>query len=313
MQFLRNLKYTCFAIIILIAATGYAQPSEKKLSPQDYILMYKEDAVKEMLIHGVPASITLAQGMLESGNGNSALAVYANNHFGIKCHDDWKGATYTMDDDAKDECFRKYETVLESFSDHSLFLKNRQRYAFLFELPKSDYKGWASGLKEAGYATHPKYAEQLIELIERHNLNQYDKVESMSPIASKGSYTIAKPKLEIREALKFNHTRFIIAKPGDSFFKIATEFDLELETLLDYNDMSKTDKLLAGQKIYVQRKRRKALEPYHVVTKNETMKSISQLHGIRIYHLYKKNRMKPGEEPKAGDVLYLRSKKPRSS
>src|ERR1700741_4337052 len=155
-------KHFFIAAAIFIASFGAAQPSEKKLTPADYIMMYKEDAIKEMLQHGVPASITLAQGMLESGNGNSALAVYANNHFGIKCHTDWTGATYIMDDDAKDECFRKYETVLSSFEDHSMFLKSRPRYAFLFELPKNDYKGWATGLKEAGYATHPKYTELLI-------------------------------------------------------------------------------------------------------------------------------------------------------
>ncbi|MFL5753509.1 MAG: glucosaminidase domain-containing protein [Bacteroidia bacterium] len=309
---MRKFKTILALAVLLFASSVHAQPSEKKLTPQDYILRYKEDAVKEMLQHGVPASITLAQGMLESGNGNSPLAVYANNHFGIKCHTDWIGPTYTMDDDAKDECFRKYESVLNSYEDHSLFLKSRTRYSFLFDLPKNDYKGWASGLKDAGYATHPKYAEQLIELIEKHNLSQYDKIENMSPIVSKG-YSISKPKLEIRESLKFNHTRFVIAKPGDSFFKLASEFDLELEDLLGYNDLGKTDKLQAGQKIYVQRKRRKALEPYHVVTKNETMKSISQLHGIRLYHLYKKNRMKPGDEPKAGDVLYLRSRKPRNA
>jgi LysM repeat protein len=296
---------------LLYAASVFAQPSEKKLTPKDYIQMYKEDAIKEMLQHGVPASITLSQGMLESGNGNSPLAVYANNHFGIKCHDDWSGPYYIMDDDAKDECFRKYETVLNSFEDHSLFLKNRERYAFLFELSKSDYKSWARGLSDAGYATHPRYAEQLIELIEKYNLNQYDKLENMVAYVPKP--TTVKPKLEVREALKFNHTRFIISRSGDSYYRLASEFKLDLETLLKYNDVGKNDKLQAGQKIYVQRKRRKALEPYHVVTKNETMKSISQLHGIRLYHLYKKNRMKPGQEPKVGDVLHLRSKKSRNS
>lgn len=298
----------CLLILLFGAGSLAAQPSEKKLSPNDYINLYKDDAITEMLMHGVPASITLAQGMLESGNGNSALSVYANNHFGIKCHVGWTGETYHMDDDAKDECFRKYEKVLDSYNDHSLFLKGRQRYAFLFELPLTDYKAWAKGLKEAGYATHPKYAERLIELIEKYKLYQYDEVHDM-PVKD---VVAAKPpvKMELRQVMRFNRTKFIIAKPGDSFYKIASEFDLELEDLLKYNDFSQKEKLLAGSKVYVERKRRRALEPYHVVTKGETMKSISQLHGIRIYHLYKKNRMKEGQEPKPGDVLYLRHKKP---
>jgi LysM repeat protein len=216
-----------------------------------------------------------------------------------------------MDDDQKNECFRKYEKVLDSYNDHSQFLKSRQRYAFLFELPLTDYKGWAHGLKEAGYATHPQYAEQLIELIEKYKLYDYDKAETMPsrPVAS----SKPNPKMELRQVMRFNRTKFVIAKPGDSFFKIAAEFDLELEDLLTYNDLTQKDKLQTGTKIYVERKRRKALEPYHVVTKGETMKSISQLHGIRMYHLYKKNHMKAGQEPKPGDVLFLRHKKPQDA
>jgi LysM repeat protein len=294
--------------IIFCANISIAQPSEKKLSPNDYIERYKDDAITEMLSHAIPASITLAQGMLESGNGNSALSVYANNHFGIKCHVGWTGESYYMDDDAKNECFRKYEKVLDSYNDHSLFLKGRPRYAFLFDLPLTDYKGWAKGLKQAGYATHPKYAEQLIELIEQYKLFEYDKIEGLpnKPIAS------AKPqtKMELRQVLRFNRTKFIITKQGDSFYKIATEFNIELEDLLTYNDLTVKDKVQQGTKIYVERKRRKAREPYHVVTKGETMKSISQLHGIRMFHLHKKNHMKLGQEPKVGDVLFLRHKKP---
>lgn len=137
---LLRLRYIC---LLLLPAYGLlAQPSEKKLMPDDYIARYKEDAIKEMYQYGIPASITLAQGMLESGNGNSALSVYANNHFGIKCHKDWTGPTYIMDDDAKNECFRKYSDVLDSYADHSKFLSTRDRYAFLFEYPKTDYKAW---------------------------------------------------------------------------------------------------------------------------------------------------------------------------
>src|SRR3990172_1044116 len=131
-----------------------------------YVQKFKDDAIKEMLQYNIPASIILAQGMLESAYGTSDLAVYANNHFWIKCHEEWEGPTFIKTDDVKDECFRKYSTVLDSYTDHSLFLKSRARYAALFELNHTDYKGWAKGLKEAGYATDPKYVQRLLGLIE---------------------------------------------------------------------------------------------------------------------------------------------------
>ncbi len=306
---LRRLVYIPFCFLLVQA--GLAQPSEKKNTPDDYIARYKEDAIKEMYQYGIPASITLAQGMLESGNGNSALSVYANNHFGIKCHKDWTGPTYILDDDEKNECFRKYQDVLGSYADHSLFLRNRDRYAFLFELPKTDYKGWAKGLKEAGYATHPKYADQLIDLIELYKLYDLDKEVALTVRTIKEK--VPQVKLNLRQVLKFNHTKFIIAKPEDSFFKIASDFDLELNDLFKYNDFAKGIKIIPYEKIYVEAKRRKALEPYHVVTKGETMMSISQLHGIKLNSLYKKNRMKlSAEQPKTGTVLFLRKRKPKN-
>lgn len=298
------------SFLLFIQIIGICQPSEKKLTPDDYIGRYKEDAIKEMYQFGIPASITLAQGMLESGNGNSALSVYANNHFGIKCHADWTGPTYIMDDDAKNECFRKYQDVLDSYSDHSKFLRNRDRYAFLFELPKTDYKGWARGLKQAGYATHPTYAEQLIDLIELYKLYELDNDVAISLRTAKTK--TPQVKLNLRQVLKFNRTKFIITKPGDSFYKIASDFDLELDALYKYNDFNKDEKIVPYEKIYVEAKRRKALEPYHVVTKGETMRSISQLHGIRLGSLYKKNRMRyRAAEPQPGTVLYLRKRKPK--
>ena len=295
-------------LLFLPAFSLLAQPSEKKLTPDDYIARYKEDAVKEMYQFGIPASITLAQGMLESGNGNSALSVYANNHFGIKCHKDWAGPTYIMDDDAKNECFRKYSDVLDSYADHSKFLSTRDRYAFLFEYPKTDYKAWARGLKQAGYATYQKYADELINLIEQYKLYELDKDVALDLRSAKTK--TPQVKLNLRQVLKFNRTKFIIAKPGDSFYKIAFDFDLELDALLKYNDFNKGEPIVAYEKIYVEPKRRKALEPYHVVTKGETMESISQLHGIKLTSLYKKNRMRfRAAEPAPGTVLYLRKKK----
>lgn len=302
------LRLSYILAFLFLSAAAFSQPSEKKLTPDDYISRYKEDAIKEMYQYGIPASITLAQGMLESGNGNSALSVYANNHFGIKCHKDWTGPTYIMDDDAKNECFRKYQEVLDSYADHSKFLRNRDRYAFLFEFPKTDYKAWARGLKEAGYATHPKYADQLIELIELYKLYELDKDVALAMRATKEKHP--QVKLNLRQVLKFNHTKFIITKPGDSFYKIASDFDLELDELYKYNDFNKDEKIIPYEKIYVEAKRRKALEPYHVVTKGETMESISQLHGIKLTSLYKKNRMRfRAAEPTPGTILYLRKKK----
>jgi hypothetical protein len=284
---------------------SYSQPNERKNTPEDYISKYKDEAVAQMQMHGIPASITMAQGMLESGNGNSALSVYANNHFGIKCHNDWDGETYHADDDEKDECFRKYSTALESYIDHSNFLKKKGRYSFLFELKRDDYKGWAYGLKQAGYATHKAYAEMLIELIEKYRLYELDKHSDIPVIVrnnSSGSY----PKLELRTVIRFNRSKFVIVKKGDSFMKIANEFDIEVEDVLKYNDLNSKSKLNEGTKIYIERKRRKGIEPIHVVQKGETMHSISQLHGIRLFWLYKRNKMKEGMEPSPGDVLILK-------
>jgi LysM repeat protein len=302
-------KVICFVLIGLFLNLGIqAQPSEIKNTPQEYIFQYKEIAIQEMLTHGIPASIIIAQGLLESGNGNSALSVYANNHFGIKCHKEWSGETYIMDDDEVNECFRRYNRVSDSYKDHSLFLRNRPRYSFLFDLPTTDYKAWARGLKLAGYATLPTYAEELIELIERYQLFEYDKLQLIRAKALK----IEQPKIkaDIVPVIKLNNLKFIVVKQGDIFHKLAMEHQLEIEQLLRYNDMTENDKLISGTKIYLEPKRKKAKEPYHLVSKGETMKSISQLHGIKLNSLCAKNNLKKGEEPVVGEQLYLRNKNP---
>lgn len=299
------MKYTYIFVLYVMSQCLLAQ---KKTTPEEYIAAHKEDAVKEMYLHKVPACITLAQGMLESGNGNSPLARNANNHFGIKCHKEWGGETYIMDDDSANECFRKYNDVLESYSDHSLFLYSRSRYAALFELNINDYKGWCYGLKAAGYATDPKYPQRLIDIIEKYKLHELNIMEN-TPKQDLPSRHVINSDLSIREVYRFNHIKFVIAKENDSFYKIATDFNLELDQILDYNDLSKDDKLSYGQKIYIEKKRRRALEPIHVVQKNETLKSISQLHGIRLSSVCKKNHLKPTDKLKVGDVIYLRQKK----
>ena len=309
---------------------------------KQYIQNFKNDAIKEMLQYNIPASIILAQGMLESAYGTSDLAIYANNHFGIKCHEEWEGPTFIKTDDAKDECFRKYPTVLDSYTDHSLFLKSRARYAALFELNHTDYKGWAKGLKEAGYATDPKYVERLLELIEGYELFKYDlsnqqpekikyevtkkqskrakkevlKKESLTkestgqkvPLIEKKPGIVLE-KAEPREILRLGVIKYIIIKPSDTFSKIAEETDKDLWQLYKFNDMSIGDKLVPGQKLYLQPKHRKAKEPFHIVKKGETMKSISQQYGIKLKLLYRKNNMREWEEPVAGQQLYMRHRK----
>jgi LysM repeat protein len=328
-----HLKISFTFLFLLTSIVLRCQPSEPQMTAEQYIEKFKGDAIKEMLMFNIPASITLAQGMLESANGNSDLAVYANNHFGIKCHNEWSGPTFIKDDDAKDECFRKYPTALDSYTDHSNFLKTRNRYAPLFELKRTDYKGWAKGLHKVGYATDPKYTRRLLKLIEDYQLYKYDKAddhspalaqkktaidESARPITRKTetSTTVKAPEMAQRHVLRpieqFRFINYVVIKPGDSFSKIAQETDKDLWQLYKYNDLQPTDKLIAGERMYLQPKRRNAKEPYHIVKKGETMRSISQLYAIKLKSLYKKNRMRPGEEPKAGETLYLRHTKKAS-
>lgn len=298
------------------AAMLHAQPAEKKNTPEEYIALYKDDAVREMQLYRVPASITLAQGMLESDNGNSALAVYANNHFGIKCHKEWNGDTYTQDDDTKDECFRKYGSVYDSYVDHSSFLKSRPRYASLFELRLTDYVGWAKGLKSAGYATDPKYADRLIDIIERYKLHEYDKLEGVTPVAveakkPEGTKVVAAAAVNRREIYLNNNRKFIVVKSGDTFMKLAQEMDMGVWQLYKYNDMNQDSSLKAGQMLYVQPKRNRCSEEKCQVKPGETMHDISQKYGVKLKKLYEYNNMTPGTEPKAGQVIYLRKAKPK--
>ena len=266
-------------------------------SPEQYIALYKNDAIKEMKEYGVPASITLAQGMLESSNGNSILAINANNHFGIKCHSDWTGDTYHMDDDAKNECFRKYPHVLDSYRDHSKFLKERSRYAALFALKISDYKGWAEGLKAAGYATNPKYPQLLINLIERYQLFIYDS-ENAFVDSSKHVVFLSK-----------NHVKLVKAKEGDNFESIAKEFGVSAKRLRKYNDAADTLQLKKDDVVFIQPKRKKGSEKMYEVKDGDSYRSISQDYAIRLKDLYKKNNISPGAIPKKGDKLNLKKKK----
>lgn len=287
-----------------------AQPAERRISRSEYIEKYKDDAIQEMHHSGVPASITLAQGILESGDGNSPLALYANNHFGIKCHNSWKGETFIMDDDEKNECFRKYNSAYESFKDHSEFLTSRSRYASLFELNITDYKGWAKGLKAAGYATNPKYADLLIALIEKHELYRFDnyaKVPSKQLAKNKTSSVLAESQSKRVVKLR-NNIKYTFVSDGDDVASIAADFDMNTWQIYKYNDLNKSDKLISGEIIYLQPKRNKATEEFHTVKGGETMREIAQMHGIKLKQLYKKNNLIVCTQPQAGQKLSLRKK-----
>jgi LysM repeat protein len=299
-----------FIVLLIGINTIVAQPAERRITREEYIETYKDDAIREMMKSGVPASITLAQGILESGDGNSPLAVYARNHFGVKCHSGWTGESMRLDDDEKNECFRKYETVYESYRDHSDFLVTRSRYDFLFKLKLSDYKGWAKGLKKAGYATNPKYADMLIMLIEKNDLNQYDNYAKVPPkkLSKKRSSKLL-VSTSTRTIKLHNHIKYIKVKDGDTFYKISQDYEMNLWQLYKYNDLNKGDVLKIGDIIYLQPKRNKSKEKYHVVKQGETMRSISQLYGVKLKKLYKKNLLIVGTQPNVGDKIFLKNKK----
>ncbi len=225
------------------------------LTATDYIDRYKDIAVEEMKKNGIPASITLAQGLLESGNGNGTLAREANNHFGIKCNVDWMGPTIRKDDDAPQECFRVYDNPEESYRDHSEFLK-RKRYARLFELDRNDYKGWAYGLKQAGYATNPRYAELLIGIIERYGLDEYDKEESFLAKNRREEKVLEEivreePAKQGKEPEKEAVAMKIYeVKKGDTLFSISRRFGLSVDDVKLLNSLDSTD-LKLGQLLLV--------------------------------------------------------------
>ncbi|MFN7013939.1 MAG: glucosaminidase domain-containing protein [Bacteroidia bacterium] len=294
-------------ITLRFSLSAIAQPSETRISRQEYIETYKDIAIREMLEFNIPASIKLAQGILESGDGNSPLAKYAKNHFGIKCHKTWDGPTFIQDDDEKNECFRKYSDVEESYRDHSLFLKGRKWYADLFELKITDYKGWAYGLKKAGYATHPKYAELLIEIIEKNELYRFDKLDELpKSLQAKNSASSKKPVRKNYEFSTKNNIRFIVAQKGDTYYKIARRYEMGLWQIYKYNDLEKSDICREGELIYLQPKRRKGDMATHTITKGETIRSISQMHGIKLKRLYKLNNLPHDYQPKIGEVLKLK-------
>jgi LysM repeat protein len=265
-----------------------------------YIKKYRDIAVEEMRKYHIPASITLAQGLLESGAGQSTLARKSNNHFGIKCGGDWDGKSVRYDDDARNECFRAYKHPKQSYEDHSKFLASRSRYAFLFKLKITDYKGWAKGLKKAGYATDRRYAQRLIDIIELYDLHQYD---------TKKGLKWMKDNPNPHQPYIANGLVYIVVRPGDTWKSISKEFDVSRKKLRKYNDLYKGYVLQPGDILYLEKKNRKADKEHvvHVLRAGESMYSISQKYGIRLKNLYKRNKMEPDSPaPEVGTILRLR-------
>lgn len=320
--------FSCKAYRPVVATAGSPQ------SGQDYINTYKDLAVSEMKRAGIPASITLAQGMIESDFGRSRLAREANNHFGIKCHNDWKGPTMYKNDDRRNECFRKYRKPEESFYDHSDFLRSGSRYSFLFDIKSYDYKEWARGLKKAGYATNPDYANMLIRKIEEYNLMNLDKGYNSATPAGKTSVAV-KPVISKQDTINTqkpvpvsiansavaarvprimenNRIQYIIIKDGDTRDKIENEFQLLKWELPRYNELDSNFPLVPGQILYLKPKREKAEvgKDYYFAVEGDTMYFISQKYGIKLKSLYEMNRMEEGDEPETGKKMWLRSIKP---
>jgi LysM repeat protein len=316
-------KLSFTSIFFLSLFWCFTATAQDKITTEEYIDLYKKIAIDKMKEYRIPASITLAQGILESGSGNSRLAKNAKNHFGIKCHKGWTGKTFYMDDDAKDECFRKYNKVEDSYRDHSLFLTQRGRYSFLFEYDTKDYKSWAYGLKKAGYATNPKYPELLIRIIEKYDLAQYDtgkigkKRQENDPEVTESAIAIAKMTADLEDAGKSesgrqmytnNGKKLIIAREGDTYYTIAKEFNIYSWQLFTYNDVDKKHLVKAGELVYLEKKQRKADKKYktHIVHQGESMQEISQIYGIKLKRLYKMNNLPEGIQVKTGTKLKLR-------
>lgn len=332
---MRRLAFILFSMLLPV----FLCADTTKDRAEAYIMKYSDLAVSEMYRSGVPASITLAQGLLESGYGYSTLAREANNHFGIKCHSDWKGEKIFADDDAKGECFRKYPHTLDSYSDHSDFLRYKPRYAFLFDYQRTDYKSWAHGLKKAGYATDPKYAYKLIDIIENYNLSRFDLAEPVASTDESKKSTEAEPaqlpespaQLEAasrftgsgrtgtfavslhREVLQLNGTPFIYAREGETYTSIAALYDLFPKELMRFNDQQQDRELGPGEIVYLQHKSRYAVKGLekHICSDGETLRGISQKYAITLKSLMKLNGIKSVDEyiVREDNTLLLRPSK----
>ena len=343
---IRKIKHIILLLLIISGGNMMAQNGQKQKITLDYIEEYKNIAMCEMKKNKIPASITLAQGILESGNGTSRLAREGNNHFGIKCHSDWKGRTMRQDDDAPDECFRVYKSAEESYRDHSEFLKNNSRYASLFQLDITDYKGWAKGLKKAGYATLPTYANVLINLIEDYNLQQYDQLVVSGKFKCKkkdkdknDEEKVEEPKPENpkKEKKSRRHevvvtvpvladcqvvgmtpdhhyirenfgVKFVFTKEGDKLDSLAKELRVSEKQLIKYNDLGDKKTFTEGEVVYIGPKRRRAAQgyEYHKIQEGETLRQVSRLYAVRLDRLFKMNGLDENSVLQIGQEIKLR-------
>ncbi len=332
---MQKLKHITFGIFLLAAISATAQQSELV---KNYITQYKDLAIAEMQRTGVPASIKLAQGIIETMAGTSELVSRSNNHFGIKCKSNWTGETVKHDDDLRGECFRKYPSPDDSYRDHSDFLKNNPRYGFLFNLDPTDYSGWAWGLKKAGYATNPRYAMALIKAIEDYGLQTYsliamgkitDKTIELANVTvpSDGDQAIrpagdvavvtsrqpdpvpaAKKPEYPAGVFKINETKVVYVPKGTSYLAIAREYDVDLSKIFEFNELPRAEEVDRDRLIYLQRKRKTGNNEFHTVSIAETLHDIAQQEAIRLESLLELNWLKNGELPAVGEQLSLQRK-----
>ena len=301
-----------FVILVscLVVAAGLSAQVKWNADYQAYIDKYKDIAIEEMAEYRIPASITLAQGLLESGAGTSYLSRCGNNHFGIKSHG-WSGRTILHDDDKRQESFRAYDSVRESYQDHSRFLANRERYQRLFSLKITDYVGWANGLKACGYATNPNYAKRLISIIETYKLYEYDRMRpshKKEEVRETKVETVNKRTVyKVHEIKAYNQNYYVYARRGDSFQSISKEVGVSASNLAKYNERDTRDELREGDVVYLRKKQKKADRRFknhvHVVKQGESMYSIAQTYGIRLSSLYKINHLSPDYQIRLGDQL----------
>lgn len=325
--------------LMLLVLFPFVLSAQEKITVEEYIETYKDIAMREMREHKIPASITLAQGILESGFGNSPLAREAKNHFGIKCHKEWTGKGYYQDDDVKNECFRVYDNPEDSYRDHSEFLTSRPRYADLFKLDIMDYEGWARGLKAAGYATSPTYAEKLIARIELYHLHIYDslamgyldekkveeeikelekemeteEVQSLSELAYSPANKAAFELVDMTEDKRFiyenNQVRFIFAKEGETPDDLSKELGIKLDKLCAYNLISNPDDMVfhSGNVVYLDNLRNSnKQEKHYVVAEGETVRDVALRFAVKPEKIRKYNKLQEGDHLTKGQELKLR-------
>lgn len=328
----------CLLVVALLAGTKAFSQSRITYTTNEYIARYSPIAIEHQEKYGIPASITLAQGILESNNGNGRLAVEANNHFGIKCKKNWTGMTISHDDDAKGECFRKYNTAEESYEDHASYLDTQPRYDSLFRHSETDYAAWARGLKAAGYATDPLYAEKLIRIIEENRLYLFDRGENpleerveqiveveeqireeqpvtvetpdakSDAVVDIDNYTVALNSHNGYALQTVNGVGYVVAKQGDSYEAIARAFKLSTKKLLKYNDVAAGATLGEGERVFVERKQARYVgaDLYHTASEGESLRAVAQQYGVRLAKLAMLNRLSADAALEEGEHIRLR-------